>query len=93
MEYPKDINGNIILPKPGMPAVQMNNTYAKKSEVGYTGIEMNYQVEADKFKAILFFNHTPYISNEIIFENDEEIIDGSVGDLANALHIELGKNA
>lgn len=93
MEYPRDKNNNIIYPKPGMPIIQSNGMYAKKSEVGYTNIEMNYNVEAEKFKAILFFNHIPYYSNELIFENDEEIVDAAAGDLANALYIELGRNA
>jgi hypothetical protein len=93
MEYPRDKNNNIIYPKPGMPIIQSNGMYAKKSEIGYTNIEMNYNVEAEKFKAILFFNHIPYYSNELIFENDEEIVDAAAGDLVNALYIELGRNA
>jgi hypothetical protein len=40
-----------------MPTLGIDEKYTKKSEIGLMGLEMDCNVEAEKFKAVLFFNH------------------------------------
>ena len=67
--------------------------YHPTSDVGYENILLNPNVEEEKFKAILFYNHVPYHSNELIFNNTDGVLDPSMEDIVNALSIELGDKA
>ena len=93
MPYPADEYGDPILPKPGMPIDYGKLYYHPTSDVGYENILLNPNVEEEKFKAILFYNHVPYHSNELIFNNIDGVLDPSMEDIVNALSIELGDKA
>lgn len=93
MPYPTDEYGDPILPKPGMPIDYGKLYYHPTSDVGYENILLNPNVEEEKFKAILFYNHVPYHSNELIFNNTDGVLDPSMEDIVNALSIELGDKA
>lgn len=92
-ETPQEIIDALIPlnPKPGMPAVnQTTMTYMPKSTQPFPAIQMDYKKEAEKFKAVLIYNHQPYFSNEITFTNEEPELDSS---LTNTISIELSDNA
>lgn len=77
--------------KPGMPDLDSSNEkYTKKSEVGLTNLEMDCSLKEEKFKAVLFYNHEAFWSEELIFKNEDPISDVPPQD---GLSIELGENA
>lgn len=57
------------------------------------GIYLDPLKEKEKIKAVLFYNHTMYVSNEIEFTNENPPIDGPAADLNGALFIEHGENS
>ncbi len=77
--------------KPGMPDLDSSNEkYTKKSEVGLTNLKMDCSLKEEKFKAVLFYNHEAFWSEELIFKNEDPISDVPPQD---GLSIELGENA
>jgi hypothetical protein len=50
-------------------------------------------MEEEKFIAILFFNHIPYLSNILTFVNTEPVKSDETTDLINAVYIELGEKS
>jgi hypothetical protein len=56
----------------GLPPVDNEGVYHQlKCTQGENAFiySMNPELQEEKFKAVLFFNHTMYVSNELIFTN------------------------
>ena len=83
---------------PGMPSIFTENAevdppirkYEKHSKTTYS-VTLNTKVKEEKFKAILFFNHGRFNSNELVFENTSVLASDIDGDLTGALYIQVGK--
>lgn len=57
-------------------------------------VDLNTEMEEEKFAAVLFYNHTMYKSNTITFVNENPPVDEKTADLANgACHIEHSDNS
>lgn len=76
---------------PGMPQV-VNGKYEKRSNSPLI-VHMNHDVAKDCIKAVVFYNHVAYWSNELEFINLHPPLDTTGSDLRGALYIELSDNS
>lgn len=70
----------------------MNNVFCKTDERFYTEY-LPHDTKEQKFKAILFYNHQMFISNELVFSNADEVPDEYLMDKADGLSIEHLENS
>jgi hypothetical protein len=57
---------------------------------------MRHDRQEEKIVAVLFYNHEKYISNELVFTNDNTIIDPAIlerGDILTIVHGDKSQDA
>lgn len=80
----KDSNGNAIKNSEGKPV------HAPKPDlgIGFLNMYMQNDLEEEKYKAVLFYNHNMYTSNELVFTNKDVIPDKATLDSGDILIFE-----
>lgn len=88
-------NTNVGLPNQTNVGDDGKTYYAKRADAtcGFIHYTCNRPVETERIKAIVFYNHQMFISNEIEFKNTATLVDESAIDANGALSIEHSTNS
>lgn len=84
-----DEDGNKVLNENGQPV----HAPRPELETGYFSYYMNNEAKEEKFKAVVFYNHNMYVSNELVFTNSQEIPDKTTLDKTDILMFEHLQNS
>ena len=91
-----DIPHNIGLPGPGeIIDTKIYNAKKLNAGEGLINVLMRFNEPEERYKAVLFYNHAMYESNEIVFTNEDripEVANVETGDLLLIKHIDKSRD-
>jgi hypothetical protein len=65
----------------------------KRDNSEVLNLKLGYNISTDTIKAVLFYNHNKYVSNELVFTNTSEVDTSSILNLNGNLAISHETNS